>query len=96
MWTNELRISCNSVPEQLSRKHSRTSQSLFTTRKLISFENLYFVNTNNEYPPNNLAANGKLNFENNHRGPLAIAFLIEGCCLNSPNAALVYKQSTIS
>jgi len=49
----------------------------------------HFANTSSEYPPNTLAVNRILNLENSHRGPLAIALLIEGCCLKSPKAAFV-------
>ena len=50
---------------------------------------VHFANTNNEYPPNTLAVNSTLNFEHSHRGTLATAVLIDGCCLKVPNARLV-------
>jgi hypothetical protein len=49
----------------------------------------HFANTSREYPPKTLAVNGKLILESSHRGTLATAFLIDGCCLKSPTAAFV-------
>jgi hypothetical protein len=50
---------------------------------------LYFARTRREYPPKTLAVNGKLNFENNHRGQFAIAVLRDGCCQKTPKLPLV-------